>query len=115
MQDSAPLKALSVHRFSCCRATREALGGFEAKAETQELRIEVLAGRVEDLERRLADRDAPLLLRIARGFWRFLFGRGKTRCAEAVLWNARLPVSVGAPVPLHPMNNTLLEQGCIAC
>ena len=39
----------------------------------------MLAGRVEDLERRLAERDAPLLLRIARGFWRFLFGRGKAR------------------------------------
>ena len=69
----------SAHQRSCCRATREALGGFEAKAETQELRIEVLAGRVEDLERRLAERDAPLLLRIARSFWRFLFGRGTAR------------------------------------
>ena len=63
---------------ACYRATREALGGFEAKAETQELRIEVLAGQVEDLERRLAEQDAPLLLRIVRGFWRFLFGKGKT-------------------------------------
>ena len=90
---SGTLEGSAVHQFPCCRATREALGGFEAKAETQELRIEVLAGRVEDLERRLTERDAPLLLRIVRGFWRFLFGRGKTRCAEAASRTARLPVS----------------------
>ncbi|CAK0783093.1 hypothetical protein CVIRNUC_006288 [Coccomyxa viridis] len=69
-------------RTCMMRATREALGSFEAKAETQELRIEVLAGQVEDLERRLAERDTPLLLRIVRGFWRFLFGNGKTRLEE---------------------------------
>ena len=77
--EAGTLEGPSAHLSSCCRATREALGGFQAKAETQELRVEVLAGRVEDLERRLAERDAPLLLRIVRGFWRFLFGKGKTR------------------------------------
>ena len=60
-----------------CRATREALGGFESKAEAQDIRIEVLASRVEALEAQLAERDAPLLLRIVRGFLRFLFGRGR--------------------------------------
>lgn len=39
----------------------------------------MLCARVEALEARLAERDAPLLLRIVRGLWRFLFGRG--RCA----------------------------------
>lgn len=77
--DDSAFKGRLAGWSACCRATREALGGFEAKAETQELRIEVLAGRVEGLERRLAERDAPLLLRIAHGFWRFLFGKGKTR------------------------------------
>ncbi len=64
-----------------CRATREALGGFESKAEAQDIRIDVLASRIEALEAQLAERDAPLLLRIVRGFLRILFGRG--RCARS--------------------------------
>ncbi len=60
-----------------CRATREALGGFESKEEAQDIRIEVLASRIEALEAQLAERDAPLLLRIVRSFLRFLFGRGR--------------------------------------
>jgi hypothetical protein len=60
-----------------CRATRDALGGFESKLQGADVRIEVLAARIEDLEARMAEKDAPLLLRILRGFWRFLFGRGR--------------------------------------
>ena len=60
-----------------CRATREALGGFESKAEAQDARIEALATRVQALEAQLAERNAPLLLRLVRSFWRFLFGQGR--------------------------------------
>ena len=67
---------LDIALFSC-RATRDALGGFESKLQAADMRIEVLAARIEDLEVRLAEKDAPLLLRIVRGFWRFLFGRGR--------------------------------------
>ena len=70
-----------------CRATREALGSFESKAEVQDARIEVLAGRIQTLEAQLAERDAPLLVRIVRGFWRFLFGRG--RCGICFCSNGR--------------------------
>ena len=68
-----------------CRATREALGSFESKAEAQDARIEGLAGRIQTLEAQLAERDAPLLVRIVRGFWRFLFGRG--RCGSCFSWD----------------------------
>ncbi|CAL5221018.1 g3135 [Coccomyxa viridis] len=64
-------------RTCMMRATREALGSFESKEEAQDARIEVLAGRIQTLETQLAERDAPLLVRIVRSFWRFLFGRGR--------------------------------------
>lgn len=67
---------LDIALFSC-RATRDALDGFESKLQAADVRIEVLAARIEDLEARLAEKGAPLLLRIVRGFWRFLFGRGR--------------------------------------
>ncbi|CAL8471835.1 g11377 [Coccomyxa elongata] len=68
------------------RATREALDQLAARVDSQSRQLEQQTCQLDTLQRRLADLEAPLIVRIFRGIWRMFFGRGsgaKTSAAAA--------------------------------
>ncbi|EIE23696.1 hypothetical protein COCSUDRAFT_63222 [Coccomyxa subellipsoidea C-169] len=71
------------------RATREALDELAARVEEQSRQLEQQNDQLQALQGRVADMEAPLIVRIFRGIWRLFFGSGGRKGSGGVTGSGR--------------------------